>query len=377
MVRKPAQIEAENKNTSTIELLNDGNSEEFPDIENDLEVKEAEIISETRIKPEDLNEVYTDEFSQFLDNLPADADASFLISRLPDRNLKGEFRTPCNVLKHVETIYWNGETKPEEIYAQITAKHGGGKYMFQIRQGKGFGKSWTQVLADPPHLTEIEKALRTDKEETKSEEQARNNAASQVFANLQRPTEPTDAFAGMRQFMTVFQEIEAFKQAIKPPEPTVSEPAPAQPEITADTIKLKVIEKAIENPELLQMAVMSVFKIPAEVKDSVEGEQGNFLVETFKFAFSHPNETKAVIETVVSGFGSFFAPIISRFSAPPAQPPPTANFGLDSFRMPRNEPPAAPMAETQPQPQQSPAAPVFEPQPQPESAKIPFVALED
>ena len=375
MPRKNAENEAEPVKPSRVVFENDSNSEDFEPEESDKNAIDAEILREEKYKPEvkpDAEEFHLDEFSQFLDNLPNDAEASFIVSRLPDRNLKGEFRQPCNVQKRIDVFYWNGETTPDEFYNQITEKHGGGKYNFQIREGKGFGKAWTQVLADPPFLTEVEKAL---KEETKNEEQKRNSDSSQHFVSNPQAQNSKSPIKDFLEQAREFKELnEIFSPAAQTPLPA---PADEGNRITKESIKMALIEKSLDQPELLAMALRSVFDVPPEDKGEIEDK--GLIIETIKYVAAHPNDAKTVLDTVLSSLSSILSPLASAIM--PKQPvstiTPNLPMSLNSIRANPNNAQAASAPKNEPQPAQTAKNEASQPPAAPEIVIVPSLKLKD
>ncbi len=370
MAAKKTETETETQKTSTIEFVDTDKNEDFHDDDTDKDAIDGEILSEIKVKPGEAEEFYLDEFAQFLNNLPTDTEASFIVSRLPDRNLKGEFRLPCNTLKRIDVFYWNGETSPDEFYNQITEKHGGGKYNFQIREGKGFGKAWTQILADPPFLTEIEKAFKTEKEETKPSEQPRNVESSQVFANQPKPENKTD---GMREMMNFFKEMKEFEKAIAPLQPEQI-PQSNRDKITQESIQMRIVESSLGDPEILKMAVRSVFNIAPEEADEKPAGFWESVTQAFVSNPTLQNKLGDMISSVFSASSSLVGNLLT-----PTQPPiiPNAPFGLDSIRRPRNDAQPEPQPKNEPQTQETAQNAATQTAPAMQLQIIPSLKLED
>lgn len=349
MAAKKTETETETQKISKIEFFNDDENEDFHGEYTDKNAIEAEILAEVKTKPNETEEFYSDEFALFLSSLPNDTEASFIVSRLPDRNLKGEFRLPCNVHRRIDVFYWNGESSPDDFYNQITEKHGGGKYNFQIREGKGFGRAWTQVLSDPPFLTEIEKALKSEKEETKQSEQPRNSESSQNFVSNAPP--PMTAKTAIKDFLEQAKEFKELSQLFAPPQvqpETAAQPTVAQ--ATKESIKMLLIEKSLGNERLLEKALESVFNIaPAERDEEPQGFWG-----TIAQAFAANPVLQDKLGDVISGTVEGASGLISGLIMP-RQPPaiPNLPINLNSIRAPKNDAQGAPQPETQPQTQET------------------------
>ncbi|MGI8642395.1 MAG: hypothetical protein ACR2MG_20900 [Pyrinomonadaceae bacterium] len=328
----------------------------------ELPIKDAEVIKETR-RVEKTDDAQ-DTFSKFLESLPEDSSPTIIITRQPDRNSGMQFRTPCEGQEQTGTLSWNNYTDASEIHADIAKRFGGGRYTIKIKDGQRLEKNrtWTTNISDPPFLSEKEKAALELK--TKSEEQLRNNETSQVFANPQ--VAPTEQKNPLLEAIEQLKYLKEFQNLVSPPEtPTAAQPAaqPLQPAITKETIKMAIIEKALNNEALLEKAIEAVFDIPPETAET----QSNTVVEVIKFAASHQSETKALLDMAFSSVGAIIANLIPK-------PPPVINqnapVGLQRFKRPPGNAKPAPAPETPPQTERAVTEAMRQIEP------FPFIALE-
>jgi hypothetical protein len=345
-----------------IQFENDENDENFSENSNEKPIFDAEISNETfhnKNENEEINklpgddeEILQDDFQDFLENLPNDAEASFIIQRLPDRNLKGEFRQPCNVQKHIDTIYYNGESKPEEIYNQITEKFGGGKYHFQVRQGKYFGKGWTKNLSDPPFLTQIEKELK--------QISAADHAGEQT-ANLQNPPNPQpstqtgETLDETDKMILFFEKHKKLNELLSPKSEQlqpVMQPAPAPNANVRENIKLLLIEKALTTgkPDLIEMTIRSAFDIPHD--DQTDKPQGFWEIIANAFISNEQIQNKFgdIIAGTIEGGSLLIGNLMQAKTPAQVQTP---NFSLAAFQQPRNNDLPVESDKTQPQTQET------------------------
>lgn len=333
------------ENLSEMNLSGDEDNLNFTDEtdkpdESDEKIKDAEILSETKFdKPvdaEELEEFISDDFSQFLLNLPSDTEASFVVSRLPDRNLKGEFRQACNVFQKKTVIYWNGETAPDEIYSQVVEQFGGGKYMFQIRQNQRLGKAWTEVLGDPPHLTEIEKALIAEKQQTHQLEQAKTFTPNQDFTA--NPSNEKQSNNSIKDLIGQIKDVKELQEILNPPPQTAAPATNSNADIKPQTkaeIALEFYSRAVDDNAKTKI-INSIFGTASS--EVLETEEKGFIAETFEYVVHNPSNTITAIQTIFGGLASIFAPLLqSRQTAAapnfaPAQNNAPAAFNLDALR---------------------------------------------
>lgn len=325
-------------------------SEEFEENLEDETIQEAVIISETKTNFAQKEEVEPDEFSQFLSQLPTDSEIKFIVTRLADRNLSGQFRLPCLSDQHTDNLYWTGETDPSDIYSQITKKHGGGRYRIQIRGREGFAKNatWTITLSDPVELSDRENLIKNEK--AKADEQERKNDTSQMFANPIPQTSPKSA---LKEFLEQAQEFKQLQELLAPqpaPQPQIIQqpaaPVTAAP-VTKESIKLTLIQEAVKEPELLKMALRSVFEIQEPI--TPEDKPSWFENLALSFASNPEIQEKAlvIIGQVAAPLIGLLTPKVPPVIAEASPQPPMPQFDLSQFKQPRNEEPAAPIQETQ------------------------------
>lgn len=316
-------------------------NENFEEIRQDKNAIPAEILSESRVLLEPKEEQLNEKLTELLKNLPQEAETKFIVTRLADKNLSGQFRILCNHNEECDAIYWNGDSEPSELYAQVRKLHGGGLYRFRTHANGGFVKNgtWTQIISDGSELSEKEKVL----------ELLKNNSAEPVKVEVNQPqfvpqqTTNQDSF---EQFLMQFERLEQFKKAIAPQNPPPIEQT-AAPNVTKESIKLTIVEKCLDEPELLKMAVRSVFDVPAEIAEA-ETEK-NTVVEVIKYVAAHPSESKAVLDTVLGSVSGLIAPFASLIMPKP-QP---MNLDINAFRIPQNEQPIVSPPETPTTPPQS------------------------
>lgn len=332
--------------------------EVFKEMKQDENSLPAEILSESRIFVEPKEEQLNERLTELLKNLPQEAETKFIVSRLADKNLSGQFRIPCNHNEDCDAIYWNGDSEPSELYAQVRKLHGGGLYRFRTHANGGFVKNgtWTQIIADGAELSEKEKVLETLK--VKEVETAKAEVVQSQFEPKQQNNE--DSF---NTFLMQFERLEQFKKAIAPPAPPPMEQQTA-PAVTKESIKMALIEKAMNEPELVSMAIKSVFDIAPDV--AAESEEKSTVIEIIKYVAAHPNESKTVLDTVLGSFGGLFSPLASLVMPKP----PTPTVDLNTFRQPRNEQPTV-------SPPEKPTTPKETPKVEPIKIEsvIPFIEL--
>lgn len=318
----------------TIEFADESENDNFEQ----LPVRDAEILVETPL----------DDFTIFLESLPDDSNPSIIITRQPDRNYAGQFRIPCESQEHSGTLNWNNYTDASEIYNDVAKEFGGGRYSIQVKDGQRFEKNrtWTTTIADPVNLSEKEKTLLELK--TKTDEQLRTVENSQLFANPV-PVQNELPRNSLKDAIEQIKDLKEFQNLLMPPSPPPTEQPAAQPTtppITKETIKMAIIEKALNNENLLEKAIEAVFDIAPEAVET----QGGALVEIFKYAASHTSETKAILEIAVQSVGSLIMPFIPK---PPAVLPTIRQNGLQRFKKPADTPTAESVPKNEPQPQQT------------------------
>lgn len=323
------------------EIIGDFESgfDEVAQIESDKAALPAEILSESRFFVEPKEEQLNERLTELLKNLPQEAETKFIVTRLADKNLSGQFRIPCNHNEECDAIYWNGDSEPSELYAQVRKIHGGGLYRFRTHANGAFVKNgtWTQIISDG-ELSEKEKVLESLK--IKEVEPIKAEVVQPNFAP--QPQQSNDD--SFEKFLNQFERLEQFKRAIAPPSPPPAE-APA-PTVNRETIKMALIEKAMNEPELVSMAIRSVFDIPPEM---AEAEEKSTVIEIFKYIAAHPGESKTVLDTILGSAAGVIAPLAS-FMIPK---PPAQEINLNTFNQPRTEQPPVSIPLTQPQPPQT------------------------
>jgi hypothetical protein len=157
----------------------------------------ADDIDVIRAEPAASKPTEYDEFDAFLSEIPTDKEVTIIIKRKPDHGLK--FRIPNAVISHVETRMWGRESL-DVIYHELQRVHGGGRYWFQVRYGRGLGRSWDQTIMDPADHSERERTLLAEK--TKDDEQQRRSEHSQAFVNpASAPAAPVDEEEQLERFM--------------------------------------------------------------------------------------------------------------------------------------------------------------------------------
>lgn len=351
---------------ATISFEENPITEEF----DELPIKDAEIVSETpltKVKTAEKEEE-PDDFTKFLLTLPEDSNPAIIITRQPDRNYAGQFRIACESQEHTGTLNWNNYTDPSEIYNDIAKKFGGGRYSIQVKDGQRFEKhrTWTTTIGDPVQMSEKEKTLLELK--TKNEEQPRNVESSPVFANAPQAEPEKKNF--LREAMEQIKDLKEFQNLLAPPTQPASDPT-AQPIITKETIKMALIEKALNNENLVEKAIEAVFDIAPEAEE----KSSNTIIEVIRFAASHQTEAKAVLDMAFSGVGVLLSNLMPK---PPPVNIPTNIIpsGLQRFKRQPDTPTYSPMPETAPQVESEPEnnnAPVVH---IPEIEPFPFIALE-
>lgn len=315
------------------------------------------------------DEVQKDDFALFLEGLPKNEDVTIIVTRLADKNLSGEFRITCNAHQKVDTIYWNGETEPDELYSQFTKKHGGGRYSFQIRRGKGFDRAWTQILGDPAEPSEKEKTILAAK--AKMTEHDRTPEHSQLFAQPQTAVKPID------ELIEQFEKMNRLREAITPPAQPQPQTISAEPTAARRSIKdemlLSLTEQAKESPELRQLIIGALFD-----RQNESTEKTGFDWSTaMNWIFENPEQSFGVLSGLAGSLFSAFRPptppqtvnyppvnfppvtppVIPTYQPPQQTPSATPPTGLQSFKVPREQADSGEPIETlseQPQPLQTP-----------------------
>lgn len=336
----------------------------------ELSIKDAEIISETKREPvkNAVKDSEIDDFTLFLSTLPEDCNPTIIIKRQPDRNYAGQFRTSCETQENTGTLNWNNYTDASQIYDDIAKQFGGGRYTIQIKDGQRFEKNrtWTDSIGDPVGLSEKEKTSLNLK--TKADEQPRNIESSQVFANPQPEPEKKNF---LREAMEEMKALKEFQDFISPPRPDVTTATGSEPQpITKETIKMALIEKALNNPDLVEKAIEAVFDIPP---DSPDAQQGT-LIEVIKFAASHQTETKALLDIALSSVGTLFSSLLPK--PPPTIPPGIIQNGLQRFKRESHPPAEAQTPENVSAATQPPETAESFPLMNQEISAFPFIALE-
>ena len=273
-------------------------AEEFDESAEDLPIKDAEIIKETRrIETSDYEE---DTFAKFLESLPEDSNPVILITRQPDRNSGMQFRTPCEGREQTGTLNWNSYTDASEIHADIAKRYGGGRYTIKIKDGQRLEK---KPHLDNQHFRSAVFVRQRKKPRSKQKRTRTNNPEITKFRrrsqiSRRRPPSSKNPLVEAIEQMKLLRD---FENLVSPSREPVESPTatPAQPAITKETIKMALIEKALNNPDLVEKAIEAVFDIPPETAE----QQGNTVVEVIKFAASHPNRNERIVRHrfVVSG----------------------------------------------------------------------------
>jgi hypothetical protein len=368
------------------ELSEEELAELFADEDEDLDIDrgdenahDAEILDETRTAPPIANapaprglihgEVVSDEFSDFLDSLPNDQITTIVVRRLEDRNYSGQFRLPCDVSGHVDTVYWKHPKTAEEIYSEIQHRHGGGIYQFQVRQGSGFakGKTWSQIIRDPAKPSQAELARKAEKDETAAAkanevEQQRSQSLPAFSQNNPAPAEPPDEEELIDKFMERMERWQNFFTKMQPPPPPE-----VQQYSVKDQIILEAMRKAPNGDELNAQVVKKAMALVTEEKKN--------WVDLAMYAAEHSDKIMKTVGTVIGTLG----PVLFGGTRQPVPPRPSMNMPMPSGTLtPIQTPPAAaPTGGLQMPPVQRqedvPAAP--SPETQPAATERPAIAL--
>ncbi|HEX8636511.1 MAG TPA: hypothetical protein VF692_00500, partial [Pyrinomonadaceae bacterium] len=312
------------------------------------DVKTPNLSAQTNPSPENPK----DDLAIFLENLPSTTTVTFLIKRLADKNLAGQFRIPCSITGFTDSIYWSGETLPDEMYQQVANRHGGGKYSFQSRIGSKTGRAWEVVISDPPQMSERERTLKGEREQSEPE---RTKVSSQPSVQ-EKPVSFVDDALG------VAEKYHALQRAFAPPVQQAA-PAPAADpspkENNSDNeLRLELAKDAKLDPELKRILISSVFGVP--LKEETEEEKPITVGGALIYAFENQDKVANLVSLLVSTVTTLVLPktaqnTASMFSTTPANLP-IQQSGLQGFKRTRNEPTPAPTAETQPE--AAPIAPI-------------------
>lgn len=366
-----AENGAENEPPAEFEPLKNEETEEFPDRHGEEKVIDADILLETKTAATTKADAPEDDFSRFLANLPSDEHMSFVVTRLSDRNHSGSFRLPCLTNEQLETLYWNGESDPTEIYSQITRLYGGGVYRIQSRAKRGFVKeaTWQVTLGDPAFLSEREKLLR--KEEANTSEPQRTVESSQQF----QPPPPSTRKSFFKEAMEEAQDYKAFQDFFAPPAPTAPVVTVSEEKVTKETIKMELVKNAMNDPQLIKEAMYAVFDITPPKSTQPKGW------------FDRLIENETAVTIIVGAAAPVVAPLVSVITkfitptVPPAGQTATATATAIQLRKPAINTQAAAQPETQAQPaqtqQDTPAPPTQSEQPTPaaDKPKLPSLFL--
>ena len=351
------------------------NDEDFPAEINHKPIIDAQILRETLNKPAieiESPEAELTGIAALLSNLKTDSDVSILITRLKDGLHKNQFRQPCEESGKVDTVAWDGEPYPDALYTYIRKTYGGGRYRFQLRYNGGFKESWTDTLLDPAELSDKEKLER--KQKTNADEQPRTVESSQLFANPKPPEEKKDALQELIDQADKFNQLRAIlspSPGEAPPPPAVLPAANDEPRITKDTIKMLLIEKALDRPNLLEKAVESVFDI-----ESKETRYPGFW-ESIAQSFATNDQVQSML---INGLSAVAAPIaglvMTKFMPPPqtttvAAPPILRSPQINT---PQQQPPAP--QTTAEMPMTEPTAPTAPTEPANPLPSLPLITLQ-
>ena len=311
-----------------------------PDVDDDDAIVGEVVDADVKELPKDAGP--QDEFSQFISGLPQNSDATIIISRKPDYNLK--FRVPCVAFGHTTTIYWSGQ-QPEEIYADVQRNYGGGRYTFQIRMGRSFGKTWEITLNDPAEPSKLERSI---KEEAKAVEQERTAdvpSTSQTVYTAPPPAaaptaDPLDALFDQ------LDKVNKLKEALGVDDHHTQ---PAAAAMTAeDQLKLRIFDRMADRPELAEKLTNYAFGIFETKK-----EKSETWVDLAKEVLKNPGEAKQIFGALVS----VVQPLLFSRSASPAAAPITrpqmpSGSGIAKIgEQIHTPPPAAPPAPAEPMPE--------------------------
>ncbi len=358
MDAEPDEIKPRAVKKSEIAFIDDDAGEDF---HGELPIKDAEITSETRTAQTKFDDDAGEDFlTQFLASFPDTSNISFVVTRQPDKHLAGNFQIPCDGQSYTDTIYWTDESEPSDLYDEITRKHGGGRYTIQARTGaKGFqkNKSWTINLADPPQPSERLKTLLTVKTKTAEEQQQQQpaqNPVPQPDASHQPPK------SAIKQALEELEDFQKLQKIFTPPALTTAPPpiaAPPQVEpVTTDSVKWRVLDKALNFEPLVEKALNGVLELPPE---TVDAGSGSVVIDTVKFVWAHPEETKTVLDMALSSLSSVAAKLFSPSQPKPQmhivrQPIQPAQNPLEQFRRPKVDAADAPTLENGAEAQSAP-----------------------
>lgn len=378
MKAKTTENDEENKSTVKFELVNEDDDVEFPNETGDETAIEAEEILPSKPFSEILqpDEPIDSRLSDFFSTLPQNNGTRFIVARLPDRSMSGKFRLPCDEEEDCESVYWKGETEPSELYAKIRNMNGGGVYRIRTHGNTGFvkGGTWTVTLGDPSKKSDKEKLIDEKNAKAKTDEQPRRDENSQVFVS--KPQPEVTAKTAIKDFLEQAKEFKELQELFAPP-PAAQTEQPAQTaaaQITKESIKMALIEKSLAQPELLEMALKSVFDIP--INEAEEKPQGFWetIAQTFAANPTLQNKLGDVISGTVEGVSGLVGNLIMP-NTPPAIP--NLPISLNSIRAPRNDAEGAPQPKNEPQAQETAQTAPLQPAAAPEIVIVPSIKLED
>jgi len=331
-----------------------------------LPIKEAEILDETK-RPAETTEAQPaepeDEFAQLIAKLPSDCNPTLLITRQPDRQFSGKWRTLCESQSYEGSLNWNNYKEPSEIYDDIGKQFGGGRFTIQIKDGQRMekGKTVTVNIADPTGLSvKEETALKLRQSTEKEPAPVFQSQPEPIAAAPVAPVDPLD------NFLNTFTKFKQINEMMTPAPTAAAAPEPAptiQAPVTRQTIQMAVVEAVLKgnNQALIEKTLVAALDISPDTPEASNGVIG----DTISFIVQHPSESKTALDIVVSTFAGVAAKFFPGLTqpAPPAQLiqpriiPPGRN-PLEQFKAAPDAPAEAPPPKNQPQAKQAqPAAP--------------------
>lgn len=297
-------------------------------------------------------------FSEFVNSIPNNEAAVIVVSRFADRNLRGQFRVPCDAFGRTGIYTW--EDDMEDIIRQIQSGPGGGHYQLQLRIEAGPGQTGRggfrgspcrMIIHDPATPSEAER-LRAKDAEPKSEA-VRSEQPAPAAVVAPPPVEKA---------RTLAEQISDMKEIFEIMSPVFAPPVPVQAAPAHVPLKEQIAE------QVLQSIVTSANNGDGDAKRMISRIAENALglnqpepepaAETIGGAvagiISDPSKLKAWGDTAKELIGDFGPMLMAALPKPPApaqNAAPASNVrGIDRWRKAPDASPetAAPARESAP-----------------------------
>ena len=325
------------KNTVLISEFDEQREKDFEEAQI-LSESKAEILPESDEKTKEMSAVL-----ELLSNLDTEIEVSIIVTRLNDKQFKGQFRSPCTVDSQVEVLAWDCQPFPDNHYEYIRKTYGGGCYRFQLRYNdgtmNGFKQAWRVVLSDPAELSEKEKLLKAENEPIKAEiPQPQSFAQTQIFDQ-----KPKSQQEWLREFIEQKQLEKQFIELLVPPSPQPQE-IEQKTERTPNKLDfLTEIYRETKEEGVKHKIVNSLLGVSDPKSEVVKRSWLETIADTFAASPTLQNKASQVMESIIGLATVAITP------KPPIQPPAEAPpITLDSFRANPNPSPTDSPPENEP-----------------------------